>query len=188
MHRAGMALAQYVLHRHGVSWPRLKRWEWTERGRPYVPGLGLDFNVSHSEHHVACAVARGRVGVDVERVRDLGPCFARRMLSAAEQAEFSRCGGLPCDLDVVRLWTLKEAYLKCLGTGISVSPRLTELSRRHGSWQVRHRHIRDPRVTLCVHRVGRNDVLAVCIPRGMTSILEQPDPATVLEELLAGAP
>jgi 4'-phosphopantetheinyl transferase len=97
-------------------------------GKPAVaPGLtsaALSFNLSHSHGLVACVVTvHADVGVDVESVtrttdwRSIVP----RYFSAAEVAQIDR---LPAPEQTGRffeLWTLKEAFAKALGVGLSQS-------------------------------------------------------------------
>jgi len=95
-----------------LSWPREER---------------VDFNLAHSGALVAvAAVRRGRVGIDVERLRPgldvLG--VARFALSADEIAEI----GALSDPDerraaFFRCWTRKEAYLKARAEGLPGSLR-----------------------------------------------------------------
>lgn len=97
-----------------------------DKGKPRIdePALArhLQFNLSHTQGLVACAVAVGReVGVDVED--------GRRDFStlAGEPTIYSpvECGAaaaLPPDQRGVHwlsLWTLKEAYAKARGVGLS---------------------------------------------------------------------
>jgi 4'-phosphopantetheinyl transferase len=98
-----------------------------ELGRPdLVPAAGqpdLRFNLSHSGGLVACGFTLGKaIGVDVEhRERALPPPeeFAR-YLSPSERA---RCSAAPESTgkdEFLRHWTLKEAYAKALGLGVSM--------------------------------------------------------------------
>jgi 4'-phosphopantetheinyl transferase len=108
--------------------PQDWRFESDSDGKPAVaPGVTSSppsFNLSHSHGLVACAVAiHGDVGVDVESVirttdwRSILP----RYFSAAEVAQIDR---LPVTEQAGRffeLWTLKEAFAKALGVGLSQS-------------------------------------------------------------------
>jgi len=82
----------------------------------------LAFNMSHTHGLVACAVAHdAEVGVDVECVergtdsRDI----AERYFSAAELAQLDACPEGQRAARFIELWTLKEAYLKAIGTGLA---------------------------------------------------------------------
>lgn len=84
---------------------------------------GIDFNVTHSEDLAVFAFGSGRLGVDVEAVRELPELepIARRFFSPRECEALI---GLPRD-DRIRgffdCWTRKEAYLKALGDGMARS-------------------------------------------------------------------
>ena len=105
-----------------------------EHGKPYAKVNGTrssaSFNVSHSGEHGLIAFAnRNGLGVDLEvrtPGRDfdgIGSCVygpqERRALSATSGRE-------KVDL-FYRLWSLKEALIKALGTGFSLSPSRFEV-------------------------------------------------------------
>lgn len=93
-----------------------------QHGKPRVPDHPeLDVSVSHAGEQVAVALARGpRVGVDVERIRDVDAGdLARTAFSGDEAAELA---ALPAGERVAAfhaLWTRKEAIAKALGAGIT---------------------------------------------------------------------
>ena len=104
-------------------------WRFVEgnNGRPELtPGqteLPLRFNVSHTEGLIACAVVLGRpIGIDVEFLDRRGEILAvaERCLAPAE------LGALYSEPEVrrrerfFRHWTLKEAYLKARGLGLTI--------------------------------------------------------------------
>lgn len=102
-------------------------WAWREgpHGRPEIdrPETDLRFNVSHSAGLVICALARGRaVGVDVEDLtrRAPDPAIVPRYFSPAEADDIHAQGDRWRDR-FLTYWTLKEAYLKARGLGISVA-------------------------------------------------------------------
>jgi 4'-phosphopantetheinyl transferase len=101
-------------------------WRWREgpHGRPEIdaPPTELHFNLSHSSGLVACAVARDReVGVDVEDAdrAPIDPAIVERFCSPDEAAAI-RVGDPGWRDRFLEVWTLKEAYLKARGVGISV--------------------------------------------------------------------
>jgi len=95
-----------------------------ELGPPHSES-GLTFNLSHSETLVVCAVTRtNSIGVDVERVRPIPKLTALTSRFFAPD-ERSHLDSLPEDDRLTaffRIWTLKEAYLKALGVGLSQDP------------------------------------------------------------------
>lgn len=94
-------------------------------GRPALvrpPGAELAFNISHTAGLVVCAFAREpEIGVDVEDAsRASEPGLARRFFSPDEADALE---GLPDRQRAARFyeyWTLKEAYMKARGMGLSL--------------------------------------------------------------------
>ena len=94
-------------------------------GRPSLsrPGSRIEFNVSHTRGLVACAFAQvPEIGIDVEDIerRPVSPDLARRFFSAAEATALE---AVPAPDRLSRFfdyWTLKEAYLKARGTGLTL--------------------------------------------------------------------
>jgi 4'-phosphopantetheinyl transferase len=93
-------------------------------------GSPLRFSLTHAGDRAALAVAWEReVGIDLEPIDaalDLPPLMA----VACTTAESARLDALPAAVRVesfVALWTLKEAYLKAIGIGLSRQPRSVEI-------------------------------------------------------------
>lgn len=79
----------------------------------------IHFNVSHSGRWVVVALSEAPVGVDVEKVRNVNLAVARRFFAKEEYAQLI---SQPPELQrsfFFDLWTLKESYLKALGTGLT---------------------------------------------------------------------
>ncbi|MBQ8122200.1 MAG: 4'-phosphopantetheinyl transferase superfamily protein [Ruminococcus sp.] len=89
-----------------------------EHGKPYLPDFPkAHFSLSHAEGIAACMVEDRECGIDCEGVRPLRPGVLRRAFSPEEQALVGSAEDR--DLMFFRLWTLKEAYIKALGIGLS---------------------------------------------------------------------
>jgi 4'-phosphopantetheinyl transferase len=122
---AHAVLRRMLCARYGAD-PATWRFEATPTGKPRITGPRsdelIDFSLSHARGAVACAVADAvDIGIDVERidrsseVEELAHRFfsqqeARRVTAAAPPLRRER---------FIELWTLKEAYVKALGTGLS---------------------------------------------------------------------
>ncbi|MDR3439528.1 4'-phosphopantetheinyl transferase superfamily protein [Telmatospirillum sp.] len=118
------ALVRWVLSFYRDVEPEAWRFERTSFGQPYVSaptGTVPHFSLSNADGLVACAVSDDSVGVDVEKtsrgaeVLDL----ASSVFSPAEQGDLMALAEDLRPLRAIQLWTLKEAYLKALGTGLS---------------------------------------------------------------------
>ena len=94
-------------------------------GRPALrqPTSALDFNASRSRGWLALLVTSGaRCGVDVEDTRrEADVLRIARAFAPAERASLLEASGEERRLRFFRLWTLKEATLKALGTGLTAS-------------------------------------------------------------------
>ncbi|XXF81085.1 4'-phosphopantetheinyl transferase superfamily protein [Myxococcaceae bacterium GXIMD 01537] len=120
------ALVRVVLSHYASRAPEAWSFERSEFGRPEASGegsQGLRFNLSHTDGMALCAVTRAAdLGADVEDESRSGETvrLAHDFFAAAEVAALR---ALPESLQRARffeLWTLKEAYLKARGAGLSL--------------------------------------------------------------------
>lgn len=117
------AAVRYCLAQHARCTPQQLIIERSETGKPkLVAPCPLFFSISHSDNQLAIAITTmGEIGIDLEKVAARRPCTAiaeryfhphetdaLQQLPAAEQTPF-----------FFNLWTLKEAFFKAIGTGIS---------------------------------------------------------------------
>jgi 4'-phosphopantetheinyl transferase len=122
---AAHALARRTLSLYAGLLPYEWRFDTNRHGKPFIDAgqsTTLAFNVSHTRGLVACAVAHGtQLGVDVESInrpaarRDI----AARCFSAAENRRLDAYPPHDYARRFVELWTLKESYIKAIGTGLN---------------------------------------------------------------------
>jgi len=120
------ALTRAALARHTGVEPAAMRFTRDRLGKPELvdpPRTGLSFNISHTGELVLCGVSRaGSVGVDVERhdrkLNDLA--LARRFFAPDEAAALEAVPPAGRRRAFFELWTLKEAYVKACGRGLSM--------------------------------------------------------------------
>jgi 4'-phosphopantetheinyl transferase len=108
-----------ILGRYVSRSPYALRFSYDRRGKPSLVGPEqLHFNVSHSGAAAVVAVASRRVGIDIEELRPVPPDVAAEALADAER----ECVHAAADgvASFYAHWTLKEAYLKGAGYGLSV--------------------------------------------------------------------
>ncbi len=127
-------LARLVLSlKTGLSYKEIK-FEKSRDGKPELVNGRGHFNISHSGKYVALAFnEQKRVGVDVEYIRPIKTGLLSRVCSDDEISFVFGSRLIPSDTignkDILerffRLWTYKEAFLKCIGTGIAAEIKKT---------------------------------------------------------------
>ncbi len=95
----------------------------SEQGKPYLTNVShpLYFNLSHSGNFAALAVsAVGEIGVDIETIRPRNYlAIAERYYHAHELHQLLALHEAEREQLFFKLWTLKEAFFKATGGGIS---------------------------------------------------------------------
>jgi phosphopantetheinyl transferase (holo-ACP synthase) len=125
---------------HGPIWPIEVGLTNDAQGRPLVSAPGrrdLRISLAHRPPYAACAVAEGvDPGVDIEVVEGRSPEFERLVATDTEKDMVATKVAAGDDRDEVltRLWTVKEAVGKALGTGLQGRPRDLEVVEMEGPW------------------------------------------------------
>jgi 4'-phosphopantetheinyl transferase len=120
------ALARVMLSRCAAVSPQEWRFRLTRHGRPELDMdgelAGLRFNVSHTQGLVACGVAVGRdIGVDAEHIaRPISHDIAARFFAPVEVARLEALPPADRARAFFDYWTLKEAYIKARGLGLTL--------------------------------------------------------------------
>lgn len=86
-------------------------------GKPYIKDYSqIHYNISHSGEWVVVAIGKSPIGIDVENRKEDWDLIGERVFSESEkywsQNSYKR---------KAILWTIKEAYVKYLGIGLSKS-------------------------------------------------------------------
>jgi len=108
-----------------------------QQTKPFIDSVGLQpqFNVSHDAEHVAVAVTVPHISVGIDLMKVALPPnrtqhdFFENMHTVFTSSEWRYIKG-----DTTKslrrffhLWTAKEAYLKCIGTGLAIDPSEIEI-------------------------------------------------------------
>ena len=92
--------------------------EYNEHGKPSIVGHPeIFFNLSHCKEAAVCVVSDQPIGVDVESIREYKENLVRYTMNDEEISQISSAEN-PA-VAFIRLWTMKEATMKLIGTGIS---------------------------------------------------------------------
>jgi 4'-phosphopantetheinyl transferase len=137
---AAHSLLRVTLSRYADVEPYVWQFRSGRYGRPEIaePTSRLRFSVSHTRGLAACAVMLDRdIGLDVEDIskgapaevahRFFSPCEARDVLCAPLESRARR---------FFTYWTLKEAYCKARGLGLSVPLDQFSLHEDDGAWRI----------------------------------------------------
>jgi 4'-phosphopantetheinyl transferase len=123
------ALVRTVLSLYAPIRPTEWSFAANAHGRPEIandpmPAVGLSFNVSHTRGLVMMGVSRHRaIGVDTENVRK-SPASMDMAEQFCSRNEIAELRSEPDDNRrserLLEIWTLKEAYVKARGVGLSM--------------------------------------------------------------------
>ena len=92
--------------------------EYNEHGKPSIVGHpDIFFNLSHCKEAAVCVISDHPVGIDVESIREYKESLVRYTMNDEEIREIESSEN-PASA-FIRLWTMKEATMKLVGTGIS---------------------------------------------------------------------
>ena len=118
-----LALRRLLAQRLGCRSGDL-RIEVDARGKPFLQSMpALHFNVSHAATGALIAFCeRSPVGIDVEgrALLEASP-HLRNAIASPGEAAWLRENGAVADAALARLWSRKEAALKAIGAGLTVS-------------------------------------------------------------------
>lgn len=114
-----MLARQMIAEQYGVKEENLS-FAVTGHGKPYLINSAVHFNISHSADYVLCAVSNVPIGADIEKMKPIENRLIHAVCTDAEENYVLNSADL---LDrqrrFFRIWTAKEAYFKCCGTGIT---------------------------------------------------------------------
>ena len=103
-------LLQHALKPYNIQLDEIK---YTQYQRPYVD-KDIDFNLAHSGEYVICAITEvGRVGVDIEQVRNVDLQHFKSILTANQRQAVTANSSL-----FFEFWTQKESVIKANGRGM----------------------------------------------------------------------
>jgi len=123
---AARALLRTLLAGYLAAEPQDLRFRYSDKGKPELAephaSRRFSFNLSHSGGIALIGLTRDRpIGVDIEKIRDDfdTAAIAKRFFSASEQEQLLKLPSEQQHQAFFRCWTLKEAFIKALGEGLS---------------------------------------------------------------------
>jgi len=111
-----------ILTQHSPTLPP-KRWEFkfNSYGKPYIANRGYQhiyFNISHTKTHFAMIIGDRECGIDIEEEGsiEIDQNILDLVLTSREQMMIREK-----NISFYTMWTLKEAHIKAIGRGLSIS-------------------------------------------------------------------
>lgn len=121
---AFVLLQRALREEYGIT--EVPEFKYNEFGKPSLPNLPIHFNLSHCKDAVVCAVSDHNIGIDVESIGPYNPDVVRRVCTADEFKILTQNENK--DVAFIKLWTMKESYLKAIGCGLTRSMQEIESS------------------------------------------------------------
>ena len=87
----------------------------TDKGKPYLCGNEFYFSVSHKGTKAVCSIHDNPVGIDIEDIKPFKKRTAERICTSNELQYIG-----DSEQRFAEIWTIKEAYSKLNGNGISM--------------------------------------------------------------------
>lgn len=96
------------------------RFEKNKYGKPFIINSNdFKFNVSHSDEMVVVAIDNEDIGVDIEKIQNIDKEVAKIFCTENECNVIANSKEEEVKKISTSIWSLKEAYVKYLGVGIS---------------------------------------------------------------------
>ena len=118
----GEALVRFALKMYWHLPPEDYRIVRGEKGKPFIEGReNVFFNISHSGDYVVCSVSDREIGIDIEKRAKARMEVAGRFFHGEEMAQLKILEGDTQDQLFFNYWSVKECFLKYIGTGLTRS-------------------------------------------------------------------
>ncbi len=123
---AGEMIARKLIAEHCTITPESMVFSTGPYGKPEVKNINISFNISHSEEFVICCISTNQIGIDIEKIKPLNINILNKVCTYEDleyiyDEKVTSCKFPLSTKELKRfyeIWTVKEAYFKCIGTGI----------------------------------------------------------------------
>lgn len=113
----GEMLLSELLARKDISYESLDYYI-NDYGKPYLKNSNLFFNISHSFDYVVTAISDKEIGIDIEKIRKVSINTIKQFATEKEK-EYILSSKNNVGERIFKIYTLKEAYFKMLGTNLN---------------------------------------------------------------------
>jgi 4'-phosphopantetheinyl transferase len=105
-------------------------------GKPFLENYSdLHFNISHSNNLIICAVSKKNIGVDIEYIKHIPlNSFVNKFFTLSEWEYIHNSENKHNSF--FELWTLKESYVKYIGSGLRKCFSKFEIVKNKGKYSI----------------------------------------------------
>ena len=126
-------LLQYILYQAVGQLVKMDI-AYNEFGKPFLNHMNdFSYNLSHSGKWVVIAYGSSEVGIDIEKILTGREDIADIYFTEHEKRFINAATGKERNKRFTQIWTLKESYIKYLGTGLSSSLNSFSVDMLHGT-------------------------------------------------------
>lgn len=94
--------------------------DYNEYGKPILKDFSrYNFSISHTNNTIVFISNELPIGIDIEKINKGNLSLSKRFFTSNEYEHLKNSGNL--DIDFFKIWTMKESYIKMLGTGLYTS-------------------------------------------------------------------
>jgi len=98
------------------KWQKYPVFTINKYGKPYLKNKHVFFNISQTDNYIAIAINNYEVGIDINELEKYSKSFAKYAFTDKEISKINKSKNK--DFAFTKAWTIKESYLKYLGTGL----------------------------------------------------------------------
>lgn len=107
------------LKRRGLSQPEYLEIEYTPEGKPRLAGREFEFSMAHSDDYLVVACADNPIGVDIECPKERPLLSLAQRFFHSDEVEHIQSNLWDLSHEFYKIWTLKEAWVKCLSSQLA---------------------------------------------------------------------
>ncbi len=165
----GPALVQFCLRKHEELRDIEPKITKTEYGKPYLVHTNkIQFNISHSEDWIICGISHNPIGVDIEYLKPRSFKQIARTLFTSEERDFI-LNANDIESAFYKIWTLKESYLKCKGTGLKEPLGNSSIKIEPDTINIEIRDSNDSNFHFASYKLNKDYQVAVCVENEIPS-------------------
>lgn len=90
----------------------------SDLGKPFLSDMNVKFNISHDLNGIICGISPQEIGVDIQHYVKLNKESLKLFCTLHEYKNLNNEKN-----DYIKLWAIKESYLKAIGTGLLADSR-----------------------------------------------------------------